>query len=326
MRLVALALGLAVAAAPAFADAPPEATALFDQGIRDMTDGKLELACKELSASLARYADSGTKGALAECDGRLGKVASAWNLWRDLADTAPTPELRRDAAANATALEPRLPHFIIHLAEPTTGLGVTVNDAPVADPTLAVALPIDPGPFAVRASAPDRVDWAASFEASEGKTTTVDVPALPRRSIAGAGQPPTVQSSLGTHPDVVAGGARHGRHMLGLSVLGAGAAVVVAGAVFGALASSQWNQAKVDCGGAIDMCPPADLSRSQSQVNTARSSALVSTVGLAAGGAAVVAGALLYLSAPAAETSQTALRVIPSTSSREIGLAVTRRW
>jgi hypothetical protein len=114
--------------------------------------------------------------------------------------------------------------------------------------------------------------------------------------------------------------------VLGVSVLAAGAAVVIVGGVFGALAGSQWNQAKADCGGAIDMCPPTDLSRSQSEVNTARSSALVSTIGLAVGGAAVVAGALLYLSAPTAETAPTALRVVPSASSRGIGVALTRQW
>jgi hypothetical protein len=321
----ALAIAVVLAAAPAFADAPPEATALFDQGIRDLTDGKLDVACKELAASLARYPDSGTKGALAECDGRLGKVTSAWNLWRDLADTAPTPELRKDAAANAVALEPRLPHFVIHLAAATPGLVVTVNGAAIADPTLSVALPVDPGHLVIAASAPDRADWNGTFEVSEGKTTTIDIPALPPRG-ATATTGATRPSSAATGPssDAPTASARHGRHVLGVTVLAAGAAVVIVGGVFGGLAGSQWNQAKADCGGAIDMCPPADLSRSQSEVNTAKSSALVSTVGLAVGGTAVVAGVLLYLTAPAAETSPTALRVVPS--SHGLGLAIARSW
>ena len=79
------------------AEVPPEATALFDQGMKDMRAGNLEVACKELAASLAKYTDSGTKGALATCYGKLGKLASAWSLWKDLADTA-SPADRPDAA------------------------------------------------------------------------------------------------------------------------------------------------------------------------------------------------------------------------------------
>ena len=182
----ALAALLVGAPLVARAEAPPEATALFDQGIKDMRAGKTDLACKELSASLAAYPDSGTKGALAECDTKLGKLASAWSLWRDLADTAPTRELRADAAARARRLEPRMPRFRIELAAPLAPKEtVTVAGQAVVDPTLPVALPLDPGPFTVTAEAPGYTSWSSTFQADEGATTVVPVPALVHPGDAG---------------------------------------------------------------------------------------------------------------------------------------------
>src|SRR3954447_2648044 len=119
MRITGLAIAAAMAgSAPAHADPHSEAVVLFDQGIKDMRAGKLDKACPELQASLDRVKDSGTKGALARCHGLAGRIASAWLLWRELADTAPTTELRADAAAQAARLEPRLAKYTVRIARP----------------------------------------------------------------------------------------------------------------------------------------------------------------------------------------------------------------
>jgi len=100
MRLAAVVI-LAMSSA-ALADVPPETQALFDQGIKDMQSGKLDTACKELAAALARYPDMGIKGALATCYTKVNKTASAWTLWRELADTE-TDGVRK-TAANSVAI------------------------------------------------------------------------------------------------------------------------------------------------------------------------------------------------------------------------------
>jgi hypothetical protein len=186
---VLVAVGACLAfAASAHADPRVEATALFEQGVADLHAGRTEQACKELAASLAREDDSGTKGALATCDTQLGRVASAWQLWKDLADTAPTADLRADAKANAKQLEPRLPRYVVQLqgAAPA-GLAVTLNGAP-ADPTLGVALPIDPGAVIAAATAPGRQPWTATYQAVEGQQLTISVPVL--LEVAQPQQPP----------------------------------------------------------------------------------------------------------------------------------------
>src|SRR6185295_17695190 len=126
--------------------------ALFDDGIKNLKAGNYEKACKSLAASLALVPDSGTRGSLARCYSQLGKVASSWLLWRELADMAPSPDLRADAAAQARKLEPRLAKYVVKLARTTAGLAITFDGRPI-DPTLDVAAPLVAGKYHVEASA-----------------------------------------------------------------------------------------------------------------------------------------------------------------------------
>jgi hypothetical protein len=176
---VSTAVGVCLAlAGVARADPRLEATALFEQGIQDLNAGRTEQACKEFAASLARWEDMSTKGMLAKCDTKLGRIASAWLLWKDLVDTEKDEDFRIDAKKNAAELEPRLPRFVVQLTGPApAGLVITVNGSP-ADPTLGVALPIDPGAVVAVASAPDRQPWSATFQAVEAQQLTIAVPKL----------------------------------------------------------------------------------------------------------------------------------------------------
>jgi hypothetical protein len=321
-----LALVLLLVATTARADAPADAMALFDQGLKDMAAGNTDVACKELAASLQKYSDSGTKGALATCYEKLGKVASAWKLWRDLADTAPNDAMKKDAGGNASQLEARLPHFVVRLTGAAApGLKVVAGGDDVSDPTLAVPLPIDPGAFTVVASAPDYADWSAGFTASEGKTTTIDVPALVAKPKTA---PPTVAAPTGVQTVVIrqdVASTRHSRHVTGLTIGAIGAAAVVVGSIFGGIASSQWNTAQQDCGGNVATCPVAVGPKAEQEVQSAKTSALVSTIAFSAGGVGLVAGAILFLSAPnVAEQPPTAWRVAPAAAS--VGLTLTRGW
>src|SRR3954469_20757220 len=169
-------------ARPAAADPEVEAVALFDQGIKDMKAGHLDKACSELQASLQLVKDSGTKGALARCHGRAGRIASAWLLWRELSDTAPTAELRADAAAQAGKLERRLPRYTLRLAGPTPGLVVQVNGREVAV-DVPVEVPIDPGAVEVTAVGRDGErattrSWSHEYTAVEGQILAIEIPVL----------------------------------------------------------------------------------------------------------------------------------------------------
>src|SRR5664279_2331478 len=71
----------------AAADPGAEAQVLFDQGLKNMAAHDLERACRDFEASLAKLDDSATRFQLAACQAERGKVALAWRLLREVADT-----------------------------------------------------------------------------------------------------------------------------------------------------------------------------------------------------------------------------------------------
>ena len=147
-----------------------------------MKAGQLDKACGELQASLELVRDSGTKGALATCHGLAGRIATAWLLWRELADTAPSADLRADAAAHATKLEPRLPRYLIAVPTAMSDLVVEINGRRVPS-HVTVAVPIDPGKVRVRAvrqdgDGPVSEDWTRDYVAVERETIAIEIPAL----------------------------------------------------------------------------------------------------------------------------------------------------
>lgn len=330
MRTSVLVVALALAT-PAYADGPPpEATALFEQGIKDMQAGNIEQACKALAASLAKYSDSGTKGALAECYQTLGKVASSWTLWKELVDTAPSDDLKADAAANAVKLESRLPKYTITLAEAVPGLTVTINGNSVADPTLTLPLPVDPGPLVVVASAVGYKSWDGKFAAYEGRTTKIEIPKL-----APAPTPPVVKDpAIPNTPQTLVfrednSAARKSRHVIGGSMLIFGAVAAGVGGYFGKQAFKKYDEVKTVCGGEeniANMC--ADPMKGQDLTDKARANALLSTILFGAGGVAIVVGGIVWLSAPSdvERKSSTVLRLTPEVGPHGAFVTLSGGW
>jgi hypothetical protein len=322
-RRTAVALAAAVAFAgtpPAIADSHAEAVVLFDQGIKDMKAGHLDKACPELQASLDLVKDSGTKGALARCHGLAGRLASAWLLWRELADTAPTAELRADAAAQASRLEPRLARYTIRVASPTSSLVVQINGRNVSA-SVPVAVPIDPGKVSVTARERDgeRIvseTWKHDYTAVEGQTLTIDIPVLARQhdaTIAPAPPPPAAE------PDRVSD-RRHTRHVIALVLGGVALGAAGGGTAFGLDARSKYSDARRLCGGVVAECEPGEVASSQKRVDAARTAATRSNVLFGAAGAAAVAAVIAWVTAPALERKGVALA--PSAAPGSLGLSV----
>ena len=319
LALAAFASVVAVGASPAIADAQAEAVVLFDQGIKDMKAGRLDKACAELSSSLDLVKDSGTKGALARCHGLAGRVATAWLLWRELADTAPTAALRTDAAAQATKLEPRLPRYTIKLAGRTPNLVVEINGKAVAA-NVPVAVPIDPGKLSITASGRDgdRVvteTWTHDDTAVEGETLAIEVPAL-------APLPIVVKKPVKSTRDATElADRRHRRHVIAL-LFGGGALVAagVPGAYYGLGARSKFADAKKTCGGVIDACPTEAIPASQQQVDDARRLATRSNVLFGVAGAGVLVATIVWLTAPSLETK--GIAVAPTAGAGTVGLVL----
>ncbi len=101
---------------------------------------------------------------------------------------------------------------------------------------------------------------------------------------------------------------------------GLGAAGLIVGGVFGGLAASSASKLKSDCPGNVCVSP-AD----QSSLSSANTKALVSTIGLSAGGALLATGVVLFLvSRPGAPRDEAprAAQLVPSFGPQGGGLSL----
>jgi hypothetical protein len=306
-RLSLVVVFLAMFGAPVASAAPEDrkaaAAALFENGIRDVQAGKTERGCDELAQSVATWPDSGAKGALAECDTTLGRLSDAWELWRDLATSAPSAELRDDAAKNAAALDRRLVRVVIQVrgAVPAT-LVVTINGKPAGAFGHAERR-TEPGTLVVVATSTDTAPWTRTFHAKGGTTLAIEIPLLPSSNVVR-------QRSRG--------------RLVGLAFLGAGVAGIGVGAVFGITAYSDWRSASDACGGNTGHCKSAGFASAQSDLDHARHAATSSTIYTGLGAAVTAVGLIIYLySAPKTE-SASAWRFSPQVGSQSVGLALSR--
>src|SRR5437870_5793325 len=116
---LALALASVLVSADANADEQAQGRALFDEGAALAKEGRWTEACPKFEASLKHFPGLGTRGKLAECYEKLGRYASAWQLWRDVAQLAMRagePTREQVASEHAKALEPKLSYITVAVA------------------------------------------------------------------------------------------------------------------------------------------------------------------------------------------------------------------
>ncbi len=178
--------------APAYAQ-KAEADAAFQRGRALMDKGETAQACVEFEASMRFEAQSGTLYNLALCHEQLGKLASAYSEFKELASTDTNKPRAKDSARHAKALEPRLTKMHL-VGKPVDGLTITRDGL---DVTVFVGqeVPVDPRSYTFVASAPDREP--ATFTVALDKPGTVDV-AIPDLATTGGTTPiptPTAPTS-----------------------------------------------------------------------------------------------------------------------------------
>ena len=138
------------------------ATALFDQAVKLMGDGKFSEACPKLARSNELSPNGGTLFALAECYERNGQTASAWVTYSEAAiraRAAGRADAEKKATEAATRLEPTVSKLAISVPATSdiAGLAVTLDGRPVTRAEWGTGTPIDPGPHKIEATAPGRL-------------------------------------------------------------------------------------------------------------------------------------------------------------------------
>jgi tetratricopeptide (TPR) repeat protein len=303
---------------------------LFAQARALVKAGNWAEACPKFEASLRYDATLGTRLNLATCLERIGKLASAWGLFRDSAELASVAGdiARRDyALEHADDLLPRLPKLTIAgPGVPPPGFTITRDGVALDLAALGTALYVDPGPHEVTASAPGFEPFKTTVSVGEAGAESVVLPELvPARTPQGD---PRSSSSLRIEsPERLTdnGSETNGsRKLIGLGVAGAGTALAGVGFFLGLRASSAFDDARTLCGAELICDNAADFARGEALIDRARTRATLSTVLVITGLAAVTAGAVVWITAPRRKHVEAA--IVPVVTDRDLGLAVTRRF
>jgi hypothetical protein len=295
LGLAATALGLWLAEPEAHAqpEAHTQATtedrvaaeSLFSDARRLMQIGDYTSACPKLEASRRLEAGLGTTLNLGHCYEKLGRTASAWAEFRSAAAEAQRAgDGARKAAAleRAEALEPRLSRLQINTAQ--TNVVVLRNGEPLSSAVIGSAIPVDPGSYQLEARAPGKLAWQRTVAIDgAGALVEVDIPAL-------TDDPETSSGAVLPAPADTTD-ARGTQRTVAWALGGVGIAAVAIGTTFTVLAASSWSKAESGCRDLPYECSPGAVGRA----DDADRYATLATIGFAAGGAALGASLVLFL-------------------------------
>jgi hypothetical protein len=286
LRIVAASLVLSLGL-PAHAADKAAAESLFNAGKELMDAGQYAEACLKFGESHDAEPSVGALLNLALCNQKLGKTASAWAHYREAAVIAGRlndSERRRGAEQLAAELEGKLSKLTVDVTVRHDGMTVQRNGEPVS--ALGSPLPVDPGSYQIRASAPGRAPWSTNVTiGADAAQETVLVPEL------------SADDAVATSDD----GGTAWQTVAGWTLVGVGAVGLGVGISFGIVAIGKRDE--------LDRaCPNKDCAKDEPLLGEAETAATVSTIGIVIGGAAAIGGVVLLLVAPSgAEDGEWAL-------------------
>lgn len=276
---------------PSLRERKAAAEVLFEEGKDLVRKGDLAAACIKFEESQALDTGLGTQFNLADCYERLGRLASAYAMFMEVAATTrQRGQLEREALARqrANSLKPRLSRLVITIDgnDVPPGLSIARNGTPVGAAQWGVPIPVDPGQVRVTVTAPDRVAWEVVVNIeSEGQSEQVVIPNL---------QPASSTSSVAVH---VRGGHPSGtpfldqtKNRIALGLVGLGAVGVGLFTYFGLKSESKYRATDASCD-SNDRCDASALATRKS----AYQAGVNANISLAAGTACLLAGGLLML-------------------------------
>lgn len=311
-----------VAAAEPSATERAMARELFEEGRKLMVGKDYPKACAKLAESQRLDPGGGTLIHLALCYEKQGKTASAWVTFNEALSVAKRD--RRDdrskvAEEHLAALAPKLTKLRLIVSADlakTPGLVIRRAGDPVSRAEWGSAVPVDPGPIPIEASAPGKRPWQRTVTADQpGQTIDAELGALPSSdSLA-----PDTSAAPPEEDAGVPAGSSGGLRTVGLVVAGVGVVGLGVGGYFGLQAMSKKKDADGHCdGSACRDQAGVDLRRD------ARSAGTISTIAFVAGGVATAAGAVLYLTAP--KPGRARARLMPRVGVGFAGVGAEASW
>ena len=294
----AAALAILAVTSPAWAQPSPAnkatSSALFADAQALLTAGRVNEACPKFAEAQRLYPTAGTLLNLGDCFERSTppRTASAWGAFKQaevMARNNGDAGRQGEASQRALALEPSLSKVILVVPPPARvqGLELKWDGQSAGEGMWGTAVPVDAGEHTIEASAPAKRSWTRKFVVQQnGGTVPLPIPELPLAPLAavpglGAG---ATEASWST------------QRYVGLGIGAVGIVGGIVGGIFGAKAAGKNSDSLPHClPDDIKHCDPAGIALR----NDAFSAAEVSTILFIAGGAAVAAGTITFLAAPA---------------------------
>jgi hypothetical protein len=286
----------------------------------------LVLATSTLAAPAPAYAQP-TKEACREANTRGqdlrrgGKLSLAREQLR-ACGSAECPNLvRDDCARRLDELENAQPTIIFEAKDDAgndlSEVEVEMDGAPLVHKLDGAALSVDPGEHIFAFTATGHASLSRKLVLAEGEKARHEVVVIafpPRPPVPSAPEP--APSPRPAAPST--------NRVLALVVGGAGLAGIVLGSVYGVTTFSEVNQQNTDCASASS-CP--NHSKATSDHNAATNDGTISTVAFVAGGALLVTGVALFLTARASDSVATpALVASPILAPGGGGIALSGRF
>ncbi|MBE7484372.1 MAG: PEGA domain-containing protein [Polyangiaceae bacterium] len=294
MRVVLVVAALALVS-PGLAAQTRDATtaeALFAEGREAAKAGDFSRACAKFRESNRLDPAPGTVLNLADCEERLGHLATAWTLFREVTQRVPASDERHALAlGRANALEPKLPKLTVVLAPGAPpGTRVLRDGVELGAAALDTALPVDPGTHQLTVEAPGHAPSQRRVSLREGQTERVVLTLGAKAPDEGDNRSATKSSS---------------RRTWGYALGGVGLVGVSVGTITGLMVLGERRRVDDNCD-ENKRCNADGMDA----VDRGRTLGTVSGASFIVGGLALAGGAYLLLSSDK-EGPATALRVGP---------------
>ena len=288
-----------------------EADALFRSGLEQMRAGRYETACPMLARSYQLDPLPGALFTEADCEAAWGKAATAIEHYQAFVNAltllpadrrAKFDERRSLALEKIASLAPLASELTIDVSlAPPASLVVKRNGMALDRAAYGVSKRVDPGQYAVIAEMDGKVVWERRVNLAPGDKARVDVPWLESPKSAPAITPPGPAAGAGgamTQPSAASGGST--TRTLAYFAGGIGIGGLAAGIITGVIALNE--KATID-----ENCPMRQCNaKGRDAVESARASAMVSTVGFSVGLAGAVGATVLWLTSDRAKKNDEA--------------------
>jgi len=324
LRTFALAAAFGSSTSLAFAQDTAAAAALFEKGLDEMKAGNYETGCPSLEESYRLDPLPGVLFTSAECHAQWGKYATAVARYEDylrafqgMRAAQQERQHGRDEISKQklSELRPLVPQLTLVLpASAPDGTIVKRGSLKLGKPSLGVPIPVDPGEHLITTEVPGGAvhEQRVSIEKSEKKTVELEIE-LPAQTSSGTAPPPTTTTQSATLDTRSVASGSSGR-TLAYIVGGIGLVGLATGGVTGGLALSK--KKTID-----DHCVETRCDHEGKQAaDSAKTFALISTIGFAVGAAGLAASAVLLITAPSSSEKGVA-RIGPKSGSRTSGSA-----